>query len=201
MRAMSCRRLLLAAAGFLALPTQAAAQEAAVVWLTAEVRSAEGRADIRLPLQWLAESRPEGNPTLRIREVRLDCAELWATYRGLAVGETREVASGVTEDKTRYVVHAESLAPDAKSAEGKVRIVSRDENGREVDVRFPLSVAKVLDGISRLFPQWDMDSAVEDDESGFSLSGPMEFTKLGDYGRFTFLEARDKNSRVRVTIE
>lgn len=173
----------------------------ATVWLTADVWSAQGKAEIRLPLEWLAATRTAKEPTLRISGVRIDCVELWNMHRGLAAGEKRLVIEGVTKEDERYLVHVVSETP-APGASGKVRILNRDENGKETEIGFPLSFAKVLDGLAKVVPQWlDDDDRGEIEGQGFSLSGDVEFSKLADYGAFTVLDARDAKSRVRIWIE
>jgi hypothetical protein len=178
-----------------------AAAAGGTVWLTADIRSAQGRAEIRLPLEWLAGTRTKEEPTLRVGDVRIDCIELWNQYRDLAVGQKRLVLEGTTEQDEKYTVDVVS-DPPAPAATGKVRILNRDENGKETEVGFPLSFAKVLDGLSKIVPHWlDDDDESNLEKQGLSLSGNVEFTKLADYGAFTALDARDAKSRVRVTIE
>jgi hypothetical protein len=180
----------------------AAAAERGTIWLTADIKSPKGRAEIRLPLEWLASTRTSERPTLRVGGVRLDCLELWRKYESLPAGESRDVEDGMTKEGEHYVVRVASDIPAAKPADGKVRILNRDESGKDTEVGFPLSFAKVLDGITNLVPNWiDDDEAKELESDGLSLSGDIEFTRLADYGPFTALDARDAKSRVRIRIE
>jgi len=190
-----------AAAVVLALGGDAAADNG-VAWLSADIRSADGRAEIRLPLQWLASTRNAEHPTLSVGGVRIDCVGLWNKYGTLPAGEIREIEKGTSESGETYLIRVVSDKPAPAPAEGKVRILNRDENGKNTEVGFPLSFAKFLDGIAEFVPQWmDDDDIGELESQGFSLSGSVELVKLGDYGPFTALDARDAKSRVRIQIE
>ena len=176
--------------------------ERGTVWLAADIKSPKGRAEIKLPLEWLAATRTPDSPTLRVSGVRIDCIALWKKYEALAAGETRQVEEGTTKEGERYIVSVVSNTPALKPADGKVRILNRDEHGKDTEVGFPLSFAKALDGLTKLMPNWiDDDDARELEADGLSLSGPVEFTKLADYGPFLALDARDGTSRVTIRIE
>jgi len=197
-------RWLALAAGIVSIIVAIAAPAGAspgTVWMTADIKSPQGRAEIRLPLEWLAATRTAEQPSLRVGGVRLDCVEMWQLYQGLPTGESRLVTEGITKDDERYLVKVVSETP-ASPATGKVRILNRDENGKETEVGFPLSFAKVLDGLSKVVPHWlDDDDRESIEGEGFSLSGDVEFTRLAEYGTFTVLDARDAKSRVRIWIE
>lgn len=190
-----------ALAGVMLLPGVASA-ERGTVWLSADIKSPKGRAEIKLPLEWLAATRTPESPTLRVSGVRIDCIDLWKKYQTLPAGESRKVEEGTTKEGERYIVNIVSNTPALKPADGKVRILSRDEKGKDTEVGFPLSFAKALDGITKLVPNWiNDDDAKQLESDGLSLSGPVEFTKLADYGPFLALDARDGTSRVTIRIE
>lgn len=172
------------------------------VWLAADIKSPTGRAEIKLPLEWLASTRSAEAPALRISGVRIDCIWLWEKYQALPAGEARRVDEGTTKEGERFVVNVVSETPAPKPADGKVRILSRDQHGKDTEVGFPLSFARALDGIAKMVPNWiDDDDAKQLEEDGLSLSGPVEFTKLAAYGPFLALDARDGTSRVTIRIE
>ncbi len=170
-----------------------------VVWLVCDV-SGKSPATIRLPLEWLAACDRKG--TLRIEEGEpLHCAELWNQYKDLGVGESHEVRRAVSDEGEPYVLRVESLSPWHGSMQGRVHVVTKDREGKKVDIAFPLDIPKLVETIANVFGGFFGGDSLHVRVSDVSISNAADLKRLADYGRFVFLETGDSDSNVRITIE
>jgi hypothetical protein len=201
---MSFALLVLLAAGSLVVgPSRAHAETgdaARVVWMVCDV-SGKSQVTVRLPLEWLAACDRKG--TIRIEDGEpLHCAELWNQYKGLGVGESREVRHAVDKEGEPYVLRVESLPPLRDRAQGRVHIVTKDERGKKVDIAFPLDLPKLVETIANVFAGFFGGDSARVQINDLSISNPADLKRLADYGRFVFLDTADPDSSaVRITIE
>jgi hypothetical protein len=171
-----------------------------VVWLTCEV-SGKSRANLKLPLEWLAACDRKG--TIKLEDdIPIDAVGLWAEHKDLAVGETREIKRGKDKDGDPYVLHVVSVARQRDRARGKVHIVSLDDKGKKTDIAFPLDIPKLIENIANVFTEFFGTDTVKINVHDLTIGDPADLKKLADYGRFVFLDSVDPDSSaVRITIE
>ncbi|MBD3162627.1 MAG: hypothetical protein GF346_09680 [Candidatus Eisenbacteria bacterium] len=198
-RAMWAFVLVLAA---LAVAGAAVAADSTTVWLKIDSESERQTVRFSGPLEWLATAGWDADADRRItvEGIRLDLRRLWRTHRDLAAGEEREIDRGITEQGEPYVVRVTG-APDAqRPAEGKMRIMIRDEEDEVTDLRFPLNVASFLTSLLGSFPLFGQ---VEEEEQRRIRDFPpfRALEALDAYGPFVLFEVTDVKPRARIAIE
>jgi hypothetical protein len=171
----------------------------AVVWLNLETNGEGERVRLHAPLEWLATIDDEGELEKRatVEGIMIDPSALWKLHRDLPLGQAREVQRGVTSEGNPYVlgVRCDSVSTEAQ---GRLHILTRDEEGDVADVRFPLDLPALF---THLLSTFRFHVEEEGERADIRLPARDELLRLGSYGTFTLIEVWKPDEQVKIAIE
>lgn len=191
--------VLLAAANLAGWAAGAAGSGRGVVWLHVETKGDSERVRLRAPLEWLASIDDDGalQKHATVEGIAIDPTALWKAHRDLPLGQALELQHGVTSEGDPYAlwVRCDSVSADAQ---GRLHILTQDENGKVSDVRFPLDLPALF---AHLLSPLGFHLRQEDDVADIRMPARDDLLRLGSYGTFTLLEVWKPDQQVRIAID
>lgn len=174
--------------------------EPGVVWFTIESESKEQVVHFKAPLEWLA-GPGWGDRKAEIDGVSVDLVALWLKYRDLPVGRQIKLAEGLTDEGEPYSLHVLSRKASAKTAEGKIHLLARDEDGKTIDLRFPLNIPALILNLVTSLPIFEGSGEMGDEPLDERFPPIKELKQLGGYGPFLLLEVIQEEPQLKITVE